>query len=161
MQIGEIIKTRLASIESDVSKPTSNTSIELPEEISSLIVGEAFREARINRYKMLIRQGHLQHLMELAAYCRRVGKNPAFMFAKYASKKKWDSTIKFCEALMEAARTAAEVAKRLSVAPCRAIYKACWRFKGAAIQKAALAEEIVNENGGNKLKLFNWFCLKT
>jgi len=158
MVIGDIIQARKASIDSTVVK-TNNTSIELPEEISSLIVGEAFREARINRYRMLIRQGYLRHLLELAAYCRRVAtKNPAFLFAKMASKARWSQTVKFCETLIETARTAAEVARRLAVKPCKAVYKAVWRLKTAAVQKAALADEIVRVKGGNKLKLFNWLC---
>lgn len=161
MQIGDIAQQRLASIEA-LGKTTNNTSIELPEEISSLIVGEAFREARINRYRMLIRQGHLRYLLELARFCRRVAtKNPAFLFARMASKAKWDQTVKFCEKLVETARAAAEAAQRLSAPVSRAIYKACWRFKGSTVQKAALAAEIVDMNGGNKFRLFNWYCWKT
>ena len=165
MELGDIAKQRLASIESNVSK-TNNASIELPEEISSLIAGEAFREARINRYKMLIRQGHLSHLLEIARYCRRVAtKNPAFLFAKMASKAKWEQTIEFAKKLVEAARVVAEAAQRLSRGTDpeghKAIYKAYWHLKGAVVQKAALAAEIVAEKGGNQLKLFNYLCWKT
>lgn len=162
MELGDIAKQRLASIETNVGK-TNNASIELPEEISSLIVGEAFRQARINRYKMLIRQGHLSHLLEIARYCRRVAtKNPAFLFAKMASKARWERTIEFAKQLVEAARVVAEAAKRLgSMADHKAIYKAYWHLKSAIVPKAALAAEIVAEKGGNRLRLFNYLCWKT
>lgn len=163
MHIADVAKKRVASIESTVVKPNINTSIEaLPEEISSLIVGEAFRDARVNRYRMLIRQGYLQHLLELARYCRRTAiKNPAFMFAKYASKAKWERTVKWCEKLIEVARTAEEVAKRLAVSGSKAVYKAVWHLKSSVIPKAILADEIVSEKGGNRLRLFNYLCWKT
>lgn len=161
MNIGDIAKKRFASIESNVGK-TSNTSIELPEEISSLIVGEAFREARINRYKMLIRQGYLQHLLEIARYCRRVAtKNPAFLFARMAGKARWEQTVDFAAKLVEAARIVAEAAKRLGVEAGNAIYKAYWSFKATILPKAILASEIVEEKRGNKLRLFNYLCWKT
>lgn len=162
MEFGDILKNRIASIESNTIKVTSNNSIEaLPEEISSLIAGEAFREARINRYRMLIRQGYLQHLLEVAKYCRRVStKNPAFMFARMASKAKWGQTVEFAEKLVEIARTAAEIVKRLAVPAnsFKAVYKACWRFKGAVIAKAALAEDLAREKGGIELRWFNYLC---
>src|SRR6266487_5756236 len=51
------------SIEGSVSN--NITSIELPAEIESLIVGSDYwRTAKRNRYKMLARQGHLQSLAE-------------------------------------------------------------------------------------------------
>lgn len=163
MDIGEILKQRNASIESNTNEVSNNNSIEaLPEEISSLITGsEYWYRAKENRYRMLVRQGYLPHLMELAKFCKRVAtKDPSFLFAKMASKAKWEQTVKFCEKLIKIARTAADIAKRLAVPAksFKAVYKACWRFKDAVISKAALAEELATEKGGIKLKWFNYLC---
>src|SRR5258708_34563738 len=55
------------SIENTVSKAiTNNTSIELPQEIKALITGNDFWvNAKSNRYKKLIREGHLDKLLVL------------------------------------------------------------------------------------------------
>src|SRR6266568_8751792 len=55
------------SIENTVSKTTTNTSIELPQEIKELITGNDFWiNAKTNRYLMLVRQGHGPLLLQLA-----------------------------------------------------------------------------------------------
>src|SRR5260370_31168406 len=70
-----------ASIENTVSSnTTNNTSIELPEEIKTLITGNDFWvNAKSNRYKKLIREGHLDKLLALANMAR-VKANPANWF---------------------------------------------------------------------------------
>src|SRR5437660_10161777 len=76
-----------ASIENTVSKAiTNNTSIELPPEIKELITGNDFWvNAKSNRYKKLIREGHLDKLLELAKMAHSKN-NPANWFAKACSK---------------------------------------------------------------------------
>src|SRR6266849_2045911 len=76
-----------ASIENTVSSnTTNNTSIELPQEIKALITGNDYWvNAKSNRYKKLIREGHLDKLLELAKMAR-VKNNPANWFAKACSK---------------------------------------------------------------------------
>jgi hypothetical protein len=83
-----------SSIENNVSNNTSSISIELPGEIEKLIVGEMFRQARINRYKKLIREGHLDNLLRLAAIAA-TKTNPAHWFARAAGKVKWNETLAF------------------------------------------------------------------
>src|SRR6266516_4516158 len=71
------------------------TSIELPAEIESLIVGSDYwRTAKRNRYKMLARQGHLSGLLKLAKIART--KNiPAHWFATVCSKVEWQRTLEY------------------------------------------------------------------
>ena len=55
-----------ASIENTVGNTTNNTSIELPQAIKALITGNDFWvNAKTNRYKKLIREGHLDKLLVL------------------------------------------------------------------------------------------------
>jgi pyruvate-formate lyase-activating enzyme len=159
MQIGDILNKRPQQFSIDkLSVNTSKLSIELPEVIDSLIDNKAYR----NRYKKLIREGHLQRLLQLAEYAATKDK-PSHWFARACSVKSWESTLQWLKKAIEIARNAAEVARRLAAkaSDMKAIYKAAWRFKSAVIAKAVLAEEIVNEKGGNKLRLFNYLCWKT
>jgi hypothetical protein len=157
MDIRETLKKRAASIEKKGSIPTTN-SIEtaLPKEIDALITGNDYwHKAKSNRYKKLIREGHLNDLLELVAQAST--KNvPANWFAKAASKAQWERTLDFLAKLREVAHNAAEVAKRLVVQPeqMKAIYKACWRYGNAVISKAVTAQE----TGRDKFKYFNWLC---
>ena len=78
LSAGDVLQARYAnfkqkqsndasSIENTVGNTTNNTSIELPEEIKELITGNDYWvNAKSNRYKKLIREGHLEKLLELA-----------------------------------------------------------------------------------------------
>src|SRR3989442_11471610 len=103
-----------ASIENTVGKAiTNNTTIELPQEIKELITGNDFWvNAKSNRYKKLIREGHLDKLLELAKMAR-VKNNPANWFAKACSKLAWERTLAYFAKLNEVARKAEHVARRL------------------------------------------------
>src|SRR6266516_125076 len=58
-----------ASIENAVGNATNSTSIELQQEIKALITGSDFWIlAKTNRYKKLIREGHLDKLLHLATH---------------------------------------------------------------------------------------------
>jgi hypothetical protein len=155
MNLGEALKERYASIEKRGNKPPV-TSIELPAEIESLITGSDYwRKAKVNRYKKLIREGHLDDLLELAK--QALAKDtPANWFARVASKAQWQRTLDWLAKLREVAQNAVEVAKRLGVVPeqMKAVYKACWRFGDSVISKAVTAEE----TGRDKFKYFNWLC---
>ena len=77
LSAGDVLQARYAnfkqkqsndasSIENKVGNTTNNTSIELPDEIKELITGnEYWVNAKSNRYKKLIREGHLEKLLEL------------------------------------------------------------------------------------------------
>lgn len=134
------------------SKPTNN-SIELPSEIDELIDNKMYR----NKFKKLIREGHLAELTELAEIA--VTKtNPSRWFATVCAKARWEGTLKWLQKTREVAQAAAEVAKRLMAAPkhMKAIYKACWRRSDALLQ-AIKAEE----TGNDRFKYFCWLVWKT
>src|SRR2546430_6007531 len=104
LSAGEVLQARYAnfkqkqandasSIENTVGNTTNNTSIELPNEIKELITGtEYWVKAKSNRYKMLIRDGHLKKLLELAKMAHSKH-NPANWFAKACSKAAWERTL--------------------------------------------------------------------
>ncbi len=88
--------TNDSSIENTVVKATNNTSIEtkavddtLPQAITELITGsEYWVNAKSNRYR-IIREGHLEKLLELARMAHSKD-NPANWFAEACSKAAWE-----------------------------------------------------------------------
>src|SRR6266571_9370064 len=116
-----------ASIENTVGNTTNKTSIELPQEIKELITGNDFWvNAKSNRYKKLIREGHLNKLLELAKMAHSKN-NPANWFAKTCSVLAWERTLAYFAKLKEVARKAEHVARRLGVQINKFIYKMIWR----------------------------------
>src|SRR6266571_3798494 len=85
-----------ASIENSVQSNTTNkTSIELPQEIKALVTGNDFWvNAKTNRYKKLIREGHLDKLLALASMAHSKN-NPANWFAKACSRAAWVRTLAY------------------------------------------------------------------
>lgn len=161
MQIGKIAEERRSIYRNNAA--SSNVSIELPAKIEKLITGSDYwRLAKQNRYKKLIREGHLRDLLELADFAASK-RLPANWFAKVCSKARWESTLEWLRKVRDIAKNAAEVARRLNCKPgqMKAVYKACWSLGGAVIRKAVHAEEVVAAEGGNALKLFNYLCWRT
>ena len=147
------------SIENTVSKTTNNTSIELPQEIKELITGNDFWvNAKSNRYKKLIREGHLDKLLRLAkmAYGKE---KPANWFATACSVKAWERTLVYLAKLKEVARKAEHVAGRLGTQINKFIYKQIW--KGVNVERWAVAAEEVRHDkpGQSREKHFAWLCL--
>ena len=148
-----------ASIENTVGHATNNTSIELPQEIKALITGSDFWvTAKTNRYKKLIREGHLDKLLQLAKMAR-VKNKPANWFAKACSKATWERTLAYFAKLKEVARKAEHVARRLGTKVNKFIYKQIW--KGVNVERwAVTAEEIRHDKPGqSREKHFAWLCL--
>src|SRR5436309_2573871 len=149
-----------ASIENTVSSnTTNNTSIELPEAIKALITGNDFWvNAKSNRYKKLIREGHLDKLLALANMAR-VKNNPANWFAKACSKATWERTLVYFAKLKEVARKAEQVARRLGTQVNKFIYKQIW--KGVNVERWAVAAEELphTKPGQSRAKHFAWLCL--
>jgi hypothetical protein len=141
-----------ASIEETVSN-TSTSSIELPEAIDGLIDNKMYR----NKFRKLIREGHLQDLLELVELAKTKDK-PSHWFAMVTAKRRWEQTLKFLAKLREIARQAAEVLKRMKVPSDKVnvVYKACWRVRSVAVRHAVTAAEI----GRDPFKLFCWLCWK-
>ncbi len=148
------------SIENIVqSNSTNKTSIELPEEVKALITGNDFWvNAKSNRYKKLIREGHLDMLLALANMAR-VKNNPANWFAKACSKAAWERTLAYFAKLKEVARKAEHVARRLGTNVNKFIYKQIW--KGVNVERwAVTAEEIRHDKPGqSREKHFAWLCV--
>ncbi|MEU9276548.1 hypothetical protein [Streptomyces sp. NPDC048341] len=149
---------------------TSVNSIEqgLPAVINDLNQGgDYWRNAKANRYRKLIREGHLNDLLELAALAPKMAKRstPAHWFAAVASKANWERTLKFLTKLREVARLAEDVAKRVQARAqdMGAVLKAVWRHKERAVQMAVTASETaVNKKrpDGSPFKLFMHLALK-
>lgn len=154
--------THDASIENTVTKAitNNNTSIELPQEIRSLITGSDFWvQAKTNRYKKLIREGELDKLLHLAREARSKD-NPANWFAAACSKARWEKyTLPYFAQLKEVARKAEQVARRLGTNVNKFIYKQIW--KGVNVERwAVTAEEVSHHKSGqSREKHFAWLCL--
>ncbi|HVB22285.1 MAG TPA: hypothetical protein VNG51_10095 [Ktedonobacteraceae bacterium] len=148
------------SIENTVGTTTDNTSIELPAEIKGLITGSEFWvQAKTNRYKKLIREGHLDKLLHLSQEAHTKD-NPANWFAAACSKARWEKyTLPYFAKLKEVARKAENVARRLGTKVNKFIYKQIW--KGINVERWAVAAEEVKHNkpGQSRERHFAWLCL--
>jgi hypothetical protein len=170
LSAGEVLQARYASfkqkqcnnnasIENKAGNTTNNTSIELPQEIKELITGNDFWiDAKTNRYKKLIREGHLDKLLELANMAHRKQK-PAHWFARVCSKKAWERTLAYFAKLTEVARKAEHVARRLGTKVNKFIYKQIW--KGVNVERWAVAAEEIRHDkpGQSREKHFAWLCV--
>jgi hypothetical protein len=155
-----------SSIENTVGKLTNNTSIEtkavddtLPQAITELITGSDYWVlAKSNRYRKLIREGHLEKLLDLAKMAHSKN-NPANWFAKACSKAAWERTLAYFAKLVQVAQKAETVAKRLGTTTSKFIYKQIW--KGVNVERWAIqAQEMKHEKPGQMiLKHFAWLCV--
>ncbi len=141
-----------SSIESNVGN--NNTSIELPEEIETLIVGSDYWcNAKRNRYKMLARQGHLNTLLKIARTARTKS-IPAHWFARACSLKHWETkTLPYLAKLAKVQETAVRVAEKLHTEVTKFIYKQVWQ--GVNVERWA---DTAAEVGRHKGKHFAWLC---
>jgi len=142
-----------SSIESSGNNTNITNSIELPQEIDSLITGSDYwQQAKRNRYKKLIREGHLRTLLQLAQMART--KNvPAHWFATACSKVKWEHTLEYLAQLAQVQQAAVRAAEKLGSAVTNFIYQQIWQ--GVNVERwADLAAEI----GRHKAKYFVWLC---
>jgi hypothetical protein len=170
LSAGEVLQARYASlkqkqsnnassIENKAGNTTNNTSIELPNEITELITGnEYWVNAKSNRYKKLIREGHLEKLLELAKMAHSKH-NPAHWFAKACSKAAWERTLAYFAKLAEVAQKTEQVVRRIGIKANKFIYKQIWN--GVNVERwAVAAEEIKHDKPGqSREKHFAWLCL--
>jgi hypothetical protein len=147
------------SIESTEGKHTNNTSIELPAVIKALITGSDFWVlAKTNRYKKLIREGHLDKLLHLAKEAQTKDK-PANWFSTACSKARWEKyTLPYFAKLQEVARKAEYVVHKLGTRINNFIYKQIW--KGINVERWAIAAQEVRHDqpGQSREKYFAWLC---
>lgn len=152
------------SIESIASKANNNTSIELPQAIDDLIDNKMYR----NKFRKLIREGHLPDLLELAALARTKEK-PSHWFARATKTTaapgqegkptNWERALKYLAKLHQVAETAERVAKRLGTKVNNFIYKQIW--SGVNVERWAIqAEETRHDKPGrSRVKHFIWLCM--
>jgi len=101
---------------------------------------------------MLIREGHLSRLLELAEIARTKDK-PAFWFAAACSKAEWERTLKFLAKLAEVQKTAVQVAQKLRTDVTKFIYQQVWL--GVNVERWA---DTAAEVGKRKAAYFAWLC---
>ena len=164
-QLNRTNTSEASSIETNVGNTTNNTSIEttavnnqLPNEITELITGnEYWVNAKSNRYRKLIREGHLEKLLELAKMAHSKD-NPANWFAKACSKAAWERTLAYFAKLTEVAHTAERVARRVGTKVNKFIYKQIW--KGVNVERWAVQAEEMRHDKPNQSreKHFAWLC---
>ena len=144
-----------------------NNSIELPEAITKLITGSDYWvKAKTNRYKKLIRVGHVHDLLELArlAPLMATKADPSHWFATAASVKQWERSLDFLRKLRRLYNVAAQVLARISVQAKAAdrlqkfVYKQIW-LRRSVERHAATAQEMPhNKPGQSSARLFAWLC---
>ena len=130
---------------------TTVTSIEgeIPQVVDDLIDRKMYR----NKFKALIRRGHLQDLLDLVEVAATKEK-PSHWFATVTAKKCWERTLEFLAKLREVQRIAKEIGNRIKV-PANsvgAVFKAAWRHKQGAVRMAVTAAET------GKTHPFGLFC---
>ena len=131
-------------------KACGDTSIELPAAITNLITGSEFWvTAKSNRYKKLIREGHLDNLLELAKLALTKD-NPAHWFAKVCSVKARERTLDFLKKLDNIRMKATQVTKRIGECMTAFVYKQIWAGKN--VERWAVAAEEVRHDKPNQSK---------
>jgi hypothetical protein len=164
------VRAAISSIETSVS--TNNTSIEIPPEIDALIDNKAY----YNKFKSLIRKGHLQDLLDLTEVALTKD-NPPHWFAK-ATKTTlapgqdgptmWERTLDYLAKLRNVQVMARLVAAKIGTAVTKSIYKQIWR--GANVERwadtAAEMKQLAGQRVGKRIiredtdpaKYFMWLC---
>jgi hypothetical protein len=139
-------------------KAGSDTSIELPAAITNLITGSDYWvNAKTNRYRKLVREGHLDNLLELAKLALTKD-NPPHWFAKVCSVKAWERTLDFLKKLYSVRMKAAQVAKRIGEGMTKFVYKQIWAGKNVE-HHAVTAEEVRHDKPNqSKWRLFAYLC---
>jgi hypothetical protein len=165
--LGTLAASRLQALRASyTTKPkketetNDNNSIELPEAIKKLNTGSDYWvKAKANRYKKLIRDGHVHDLLELARLAPQMATkaDPSHWFAKVCSVKAWERTQDFLKKLRAARQKAQQVMERLGSDMAermqKFVYKQVWSYRSVE-RHATAAQEI----GRNRHKLFAWLC---
>ena len=135
--LAELQAERLSSIERSRVKLTNN-SIDLPAEIDSLIDNKMYR----NKFRKLIREGHLASLLKLAEIAHTKG-TPSRWFAMVTAKRNWERTLEFLAKVRQVANQVAHAAEKLNIPAARLkpLFKAAWQLHGQLPRLAGLAKE--------------------
>jgi hypothetical protein len=135
--IAPLLDQRLSSIERSRVKSTNN-SIDIPAEIDALIDNKAY----YNKFRKLIREGHLSHLRKLAEIAH-TKETPSRWFAMVTAKRNWERTLEFLAKVRQVANQVMHAAQQLAVPADRLkpLFKAAWRLRGQLPRLAGLAKE--------------------
>jgi hypothetical protein len=166
--LGTLAASRLQALRASyTTKPKKetetkdNNSIELPEAITKLNTGSDYWvKAKANRYKKLIREGHLHDLLELAKLAPRMATkaDPSHWFAKVCSVKAWGRTLDFLKKLYAARHKAEQVAQRIGSSVNKFIFKQIWAQRSVD-RHAATAQELRHDKPNqSSAQLFAWLC---
>lgn len=172
--IGALAQTRFQAMReqhSQEQKPAeknNDNSIELPAAIKQLNTGSDYwLNAKANRYKKLIREGHLNDLLELArlAPVMATKADPSHWFATAASVKQWERSMDFLGKLRRLYIVAAQVLARLGANLSdvadrmqKFVYKQVW-LKRSVERHAATAQELPHHKPNqSRARLFAYLC---
>jgi hypothetical protein len=166
-------RVRAAASSIEASVITNNTSIEIPPEIDALIDNKAYR----NKFRSLIRKGHLQDLLELAEVAVTKD-NPLHWFAaatrttplpgQEGLPTRWERTLEYQAKLRNIRVMAMLVAVKIGTEVTKGIYKQIWR--GANVERwadtAAEMKHLAGQKAGNRTirkdtdpaRYFMWLC---
>jgi hypothetical protein len=157
----QAMRQQQASEPKKETETKDSNSIELPEAITKLNTGSDYWvQAKANRYKKLIREGHLHDLLELATLAHHMATkaDPSHWFAKVCSVKAWERTLHFLKKLYAARHKAEQVAQRIGSSVNKFIFKQIWAQRSVE-RHAATAQELRHDKPNqSSAKLFAWLC---
>lgn len=150
--LAQLLEKQPSSIE--ISSKLTNNSIDIPAEIDALIDNKAY----YNKFRKLIREGHLDKLLKLAeiAWTKEA---PSHWFATVTAKHNWERTLEFLAEIRQVAKQVMHAAEQLRVPDDRLkpLFKAAWQLRGQLPRLAGLAKE----TGRDPERYFWWLYTGT
>ncbi len=162
----QALKAKQATERKIENEGKDTTSIEVPAAIQKLITGSDYWiKAKTNRYKKLMREGHLNDLLELANLAPQMATkaDPSHWFARVCSVKYWEKrTLDFLKKRHAVLKKAEEVAARIGTEMAERmqqfVFKQIW-LKRSVERHVATAQELKHDKPNqNSAKLFAWLC---
>jgi hypothetical protein len=146
--LAQVLEHQSHSIERSRVILTTN-SIDIPAEIDNLIDNKMYH----NKFRKLIREGHLDKLMKLAEIAK-TKEAPSRWFAKATAKANWERTLEFLAKIRQVANQVMHAAEQLHVPTDRLkpLFKAAWNLRGQLPRLAGLAKE----SGRDPERYFWW-----
>ena len=94
-----------------------------------------------NKFRKLIREGHLANLLKLAEIAHTKG-TPSRWFAMVTAKRNWERTLEFLAKVRQVANQVMHAAEKLNVPADRLkpLFKAAWTLRGQLPRLAGLAK---------------------
>ena len=145
--LAQLLDKQSHSIERSRVILTTN-SIDIPAEIDALIDNKAF----YNKFRKLIREGHLEKLLKLAEIAHTKEK-PSRWFAMATAKRNWERTLEYLAKIRQVVNQVMHAARKLATPAHRIkqLFKAAWQLRGHFQRLVGLASE-----GRNPERYFWW-----